>query len=56
MTKQKLYTLKYKDVVGGKTKTITKTFTNLNEARKEGRTHIKTHVSWKNEKGTELTL
>jgi hypothetical protein len=56
MTKQNIYTLKYKVELGGKSKTITTTFTNLKEARKVGREHFDSHISLKNEKGTSLTL
>lgn len=53
----KKYTLKYKEVgLDGKTKTVTKLFTNLKEARKWGREHFDTHVSLKNSKGTDLPL
>jgi hypothetical protein len=53
----KKYTLKYKEAgLDGKTKTITKTFTNLKEARKYGREHFDNHVSLKNGKGVELPL
>ena len=52
----KKYTLKYKANLGGKSKTMTLTFTNLKEARKKGREHIDTHVSLKNKKGVSLPL
>ena len=51
-----IYTLKYKVVLGGKSKTITTTYTNLKEARKAGWEHLDTHVSLVNGKGTSLTL
>jgi hypothetical protein len=55
--KSKRYTLKYKTVVeGGKSKTITKLYANLKEARKEGRMYFDSFISLKNEKGVSLTL
>jgi len=55
--KHKSYTLKYKTTTPeGKTKTVTKLFANLKEARKEGRAHFDTFVSLKNKKGTSLPL
>ncbi len=53
---KKLYTLKYKANLGGKSKTVTMTYTNLKEARKAGREHIDGHVSLKNAKGVSLPL
>jgi hypothetical protein len=53
----KKYTLKYKEIgLDGKTKTVTKNFTNLKEARKVGMEHFDSHVSLKNGKGVELPL
>lgn len=54
--KQKKYTLKYKVIEDGKTKTITKTYTNLKEARKEGLEKLSTFVSLKNNKGISMVL
>jgi hypothetical protein len=54
--KQKTYILKYKVQLGGKTKTVTTTYTNLKEARKAGRGHFDGHVSLKNDKGVSLPL
>ncbi len=56
MSKQNIYTLKYKAHLGGKSKTMTLTFTNLKEARKVGREHFDSHISLKNGKGVSLTL
>ena len=56
MTKQNIYTLKYKVELGGKSKTMTLTFTNLKEARKAGIEHFNTHVSLTNVNGTRLPL
>jgi hypothetical protein len=54
--KQNVYTLKYKTQLGGKTKTMTTTYTNLKEARKAGMGHFDNHISLTNEKGTSLPL
>jgi len=54
--KQKKYTLKYKVIEDGKAKTITKTYTNLKEARKEGLEKLSTFVSLKNDKGISMVL
>lgn len=54
--KEKKYTLKYKVIEDGKIKTVSKTFANLGEARKDGLENISTFVSLKNSKGISLPL
>jgi hypothetical protein len=56
MSKQNIYTLKYKVQLDGKSKTVTTTYTNLKEARKAGMGHFDGHISLKNSKGISLPL
>lgn len=57
MAKYKKYTLKYKTTTEeGKSKTETKVYTNLKEARIEGRRYFDTFVSLKNGKDISLPL